>query len=398
MTASDKRAAPRRVALLGSTGSIGRNTLDVIRAFPERFEVAALAAGDNVAELAQQIAAFRPRLAAIRCADKVPELRARLRELGAPEPALAAGPEGLLAVAAAGDLLVAAVVGVAALEAIAAALGRGCDVALANKEALVVAGPLLLAAARRSGAAVLPIDSEHSAVHQCLRGGGEFERIILTASGGPLLRHSLADMAAVTPAEALRHPTWNMGARISLDSATLMNKGFEVIEACHLFGAAESQIEVMIHPQSIVHSLVEFSDGSTLAQMGAPDMRIPIQYALTYPDRLPNTRMRLKLEEIGKLEFELPDARRFPCLALARAAFRAGGGAPAVLNAADEVAVAAFLEGRLAFTGIAPVVEQALEQIGAPPVPGLEAVLDLDRAARRIAAGLVEKTNARVST
>ena len=390
-------AERRKLALLGSTGSIGRNALEVVAGFPDRFEVVALAAGDNAAAMAAQVALFHPRLVSMRTESAVAELRQRLRQAGVEPPELHWGAEGLLAAATGGaDLVLAATVGVAALRAIAAALRRGCDLALANKEALVVAGSLLMPEARRSGAVVLPVDSEHSAIHQCLAAGGAFERLILTASGGPFLRHTPEQMAVVTPAEALRHPTWSMGTRVTLDSATLMNKGFEVIEACHLFQAAESQVEVVIHPQSLVHSMVEFPDGSMLAQLGPADMRLPIQYALTWPDRLPNPRMRLKLEMAGNLEFEPPDPGRFPCLSLARAAFRAGQGAPAVLNAADEVAVAAFLEGTIAFTGIAGVVEQALERLGAPAVPDLDAVLAVDREARRVAQGLIGKVGSRV--
>ncbi|HEY7837890.1 MAG TPA: 1-deoxy-D-xylulose-5-phosphate reductoisomerase [Terriglobales bacterium] len=385
----------KTVAVLGSTGSIGRNTLEVIAAHPDRFQVVALAAGDNVRELAAQIQQFHPRLAVLRTAAGCAELRRLLPQ--APElvyPELLYGAAGLRAAAveAGAAIVVAATVGVAALPAIHAALAQGVSVALANKEALVAAGTVLMAAAARGGAELLPIDSEHSAIHQCLRSGhaGELARLLLTASGGPLLRRPLAELAGVTAIEALRHPTWNMGARISLDSATMMNKGFEIIEACHLFGVREAQVEVLVHPQSIVHSLVEFADGSVLAQLGAADMRLPIQYALTYPERLPCPGMRLKLEEVGRLEFEPPSLERFPCLGLARAASRAGGGAPAALNAADEVAAAAFLAGEIGFAEIAPVVERTLDRVGAPPVPSLEAVLAVDAEARRIGKELIK--------
>lgn len=376
---------PEKVAVLGSTGSIGRNALEVIAAHPERFQVVALAAGDNAAMLARQIQQFRPALAVMRTAEGCAELG---RLLASP-PALAHGAAGLRAAVtdSGATLVVAATVGVAALGAIHAALQAGLRVALANKEALVAAGSVLMATAARSGATLLPIDSEHSAIHQCLRSGraGELERLVLTASGGPLLRRPLAELASVTAAEALRHPTWSMGERISLDSATLMNKGFEIIEACHLFGVRESQVEVLIHPQSIVHSLVEFRDSSVLAQLGAPDMRVPIQYALTYPERLPSPGLRLKLEEVGRLEFEPPSRERFPCLGLARAALRAGGGATAALNAADEVVVAAFLAGELGFGEIASVVERTLESVGAPAVSDLDSVLQIDAQARALA-------------
>ncbi|HXE30759.1 MAG TPA: 1-deoxy-D-xylulose-5-phosphate reductoisomerase [Terriglobales bacterium] len=380
---------PRRVALLGSTGSIGRNTLDVIASLPDRLQVVALAAGDNVEEMTLQVARFRPALASMRTAAAAEALRKSLRAQGIDRTEILHGAEGLLAAATASgvNLLVAATVGVASLAAIAAALERGCDLALANKEALVVAGTILMDLACRGGSAILPVDSEHSAIHQCLRGGApaEVERLVLTASGGPLLRLPASEMEAVTPAQALRHPTWNMGARISLDSATMMNKGFEIIEACHLFGVREDQVEVLVHPQSIVHSMVEFTDGSVLAQLGTADMRTPIQYALTYPERVPSARIRLKLEEVNKLEFEAPDETRFPCLRLARQALRAGGGAAAVLNAADEVAVGAFRQGQITFPGIARVVDRTLQELGAPAVASVEEIQALDARARRAA-------------
>ena len=385
---------PRRLALLGSTGSIGRNVLDVVASLPGQFEIVGLAAGDNVEGLAEQVAAVRPRVVALRTAAAAAALRQRLGA-GAAEIEILHGREGLrtVAVDSGAQMLVAAIVGVAGLEAIHAALAAGCDLALANKEALVVAGSLLLAEARLSGAAVLPVDSEHSAIHQCLRAGApaEVQRLVLTASGGPLRHFSAAELAQVTPAQALRHPTWSMGDRISLDSATLMNKGFEVIEACHLFGLPEDRVEVLVHPQSIVHSLVEFVDGSVLAQLGTTDMRTPIQYALSYPARLPSGRMRLKLEEVGRLDFELPDVQRFPCLRLAREAWRAGGGAAAVLNAADEIVLAAFGAGRIGFGAIAMVVEECLQRLGAPAVENLDAVLELDAQARRMATELLAR-------
>lgn len=383
----------RRVAVLGSTGSIGCNTLAVIARLPERFAVVALAAGRNADRMAEQVERFHPRLVAMATPDDAAVLRQKLQQRAVAVPEIVSGSQGLLSTvtASGAELVVAATVGVTALEAIHAALRAGLDLALANKEALVVAGELLLQAAHSSGASLLPIDSEHSAIHQCLRGGerGEIKRLVLTASGGPLLRHSPAEMEKVVPAEALRHPVWSMGRRISLDSATLMNKGFEVIEACHLFGIGESQVEVLVHRQSVVHSMVEFTDGSVLAQLGTADMRIPIQYALTYPERLTCPGKRLKLEEVGRLDFELPDLERFPCLRLAREAHRTGGGSPAVLNAADEVAGAAFLAGRIGFSAIARVVEQSLEAWGGAPAASLEAVLEADREGRRIATSLV---------
>ncbi|MGH9484574.1 MAG: 1-deoxy-D-xylulose-5-phosphate reductoisomerase, partial [Terriglobales bacterium] len=323
-----------RLAILGATGSIGRNTLEVVASLPERFTVTALAGGANIELLAEQANRFRPGLVSVKSQDAVVWLQQKLTYA----PRVLTGAEGLLAAATecGAQIVVAAVVGVAALEAIAAGLRAGCTVALANKEALVVAGEVLLGAARAGGGRIIPIDSEHSAVHQCLRAGkrAELARVILTASGGPFRETPVAEMARVTPAQALRHPTWSMGSRVSLDSATLMNKGFEIIEACHLFGLDESQVEVLVHPQSIVHSMVEFVDGSVVAQLGTADMRTPIQYALTYPERLTSSRFPLKLDEVAKLEFMSPDHQRFPCLDLARQAWRAGGGASAVLNAA----------------------------------------------------------------
>ncbi|MGH9415360.1 MAG: 1-deoxy-D-xylulose-5-phosphate reductoisomerase [Terriglobales bacterium] len=377
----------RRMVLVGSTGSIGCNVLDVVRSLEGQFEVVALAAGDNAERMIEQAVEFRPRLVAMRTAEAAAAVATATRaRLGQAAPEVQHGGEGLRAVAETGaELMVAAAVGTAALEAIAASLRVGCDLALANKEAMVAAGALLLELARRSGADIVPIDSEHSAIHQCLRAGShpEIERLILTASGGPLRNHSREAMAAITPEEALRHPTWNMGKRISLDSATLMNKGFEIIEACHLFGLDEARVSVLVHPQSIVHSLVEFVDGSVVAQLGTTDMRTPIQYALTYPQRLPTSRTRLKLEEVKTLEFEPPDPVRFPCLDLARQAWRAGGGAGCVLNAADEVAVSAFASGRISFDRITAVIAETLERVGAPPIPDMESALALGEVARR---------------
>ncbi len=376
---------PRRLALLGSTGSIGRSTLDVLAALPGEFQLVALAGGDNVPLLAEQAAVWRPPLLAVRTPEGARALRERLDY----QPQILSGPEGLLAAATQTDarIVVAAIVGVAALEAIAAALHAGCTVALANKEALVVAGSLLLSAAQHGGGTLLPIDSEHSAIHQCLRAGSasELARLILTASGGPFRGFSADALARVTPAQALRHPTWSMGARVTLDSATLMNKGFEIIEACHLFGVHESQVEVLIHPQSILHSMVEFVDGSVVAQLGTADMRTPIQYALTYPRRLPSSRIQLKLNEVGRLEFFPAQSDLFRCLELARQVWRAGGGAGAVLNAADEIALEAFVAGQIQFPQIAAVVEHTLERLGVPAINGIGDILALDRQARELA-------------
>jgi 1-deoxy-D-xylulose-5-phosphate reductoisomerase len=383
----------RRVAILGSTGSVGRNTLEVIAELAgagRALEVVGLAAGDNVETLEAQIRRWRPAVAGVRTEAAARALRERVAGLGVE---VVSGDAGLRQIAAGcgADTVVAATVGVAGLEAVFAAARAGCRLALANKEALVAAGGPLLEAVREGGAAILPVDSEHSAIQQCLATspGSAVRRLMLTASGGPFRSWTREALAGVDLEAALQHPTWRMGERISLDSATLMNKGFEVIEACWLFGVDESAVEVLVHPQSIVHSLVEFVDGAVVAQMSPPDMRMPIQYALTYPERLPGCGKRLNLTETGKLEFEPPDGKTFPCLELARRAWRAGGGAPAALNAADEVAVAAFAAGKIGFLKIGTVVEQTLERMGAPEAGSLEAVLEVDARARRVAEELL---------
>lgn len=386
----------RHLAVLGSTGSIGCNVLDVVAHLDQRFRIAALSAGSNLRLLADQTARFRPALVSIRNPEDLPALQALLLERGVrPLPALAAGAEGLhlAAVDSGADMVVASTVGVAALAAVHAAVRAGLPVALANKETLVAAGRLIVEEAARSGSVILPIDSEHSAIHQCLRAGTaiEVERLILTASGGPFRQVRPESLETVTPQEALRHPTWRMGGRITLDSATLMNKGFEVIEACYLFGMDESRIDVVVHPQSIVHSLVEFRDGSVVAQLGTTDMRTPIQYALTWPERRPARRPRLDLAALGKLEFEAPDFSKFPCLGLARQAWRAGGAAGAVLNAADEVAVAAFLGHQIPFPRIASIIRCALDQLGHLSGSTLDEVWAADAEARRLAALLVAR-------
>lgn len=391
----------RRLALLGSTGSIGVNVLDVVASLPGRFEVLALAAGENLDVLVEQVARFAPRLVSVRRPEMLAVLRARLEERRvAPLPELVSGDAGLAQVAAAtdaarGDLLVAATVGIAGLEAVYDAVTRGVSVALANKETLVVAGELILAAAARSGAELLPIDSEHSAIHQCLRAGhrAELARIVLTASGGPFRNFTSEQMARVSVEQALQHPTWRMGGRITIDSATLINKGFEVLEACHLFGLGEEHVDVLVHPQSIVHSLVEFRDGSVLAQLGTVDMRTPIQYALTYPERCESARPRLNLAEIGRLDFEPPDTKKFPLLGLARHAWRAGGTAPALLNAADEVAVAAFLARQIPFSRIASLVDRVLSTVAVEPIASLETVKAADARARQQAEELIAATS-----
>ncbi len=392
--------ARRRIALFGATGSIGGSALEVIAEREDQFAITALAAGRNIAALAALAARWRPCALGVGSADLIPELRARLAERQVrPEPEIAVGPVGLRDLAATldYDVLLLATVGVPGLGAAEAALRRGKTLALANKEALVAAGPVLLRAAERGGGTILPVDSEHSAIHQCLRAGqrGEVERVILTASGGPFLGWPPERLATATPADALRHPTWRMGRRISTDSATLMNKGFELLEACHLFALAESQVQVLIHPQSIVHSLVAFRDGSVMAQLGTADMRTPIQYALTYPAREGTKREKLDLAAVARLEFRVADEGRFRALRLARQAGRAGGAAGAVLNAADEVAVEAFHAGRLSFPDITTVVEDVLGDLQHLTLNSLEDAQAADLAARAAAERRVAAAAAR---
>lgn len=381
----------RSVAILGSTGSVGQQCLDVVEQFRDRLRVVALAAGENLERLAGQVARFRPERVAIASGERAPALRLRLRELRVEcEPEILWGREGLIAVAThpQADMVVSATVGIVGLEATYKALAAGKRVALANKEVLVAAGQLVTQAATVSGGELLPVDSEHNALHQCLRAGQrrEVARLILTGSGGPFLKWPRAKLDRATPKQALQHPNWRMGRRITVDSATLMNKGFEVIEARWLFGLRPEQIEVVIHPQSTIHSMVEFVDGSVLAQLAPPDMRLPLQYALTYPDRLPAANHRLDWNELRKLEFRPPDEKKFPCLRLAREALRAGGSMPCVLNAADEVAVGAFLGRRLRFGQIPELIERVLENSTSVPLRFVEEVLACDRQARAFAA------------
>jgi 1-deoxy-D-xylulose-5-phosphate reductoisomerase len=378
------------VVVLGSTGSIGENTLDVVGRHPQRFRVVALAAHSNHEALFAQCQRFRPEIAALVDRTAASKLAARVTSAGLDVRVLS-GTEALSTVATLpqADLVMAAIVGAAGLASTLAAAAAGKCLLLANKEALVLAGALLLEAARDSGARILPIDSEHNAVFQCLPSGGEpgvtprgVSRIVLTASGGPFLRTRREDLASVTPEQAVAHPNWRMGPKISVDSATLMNKGLEIIEACHLFSVLPERVDVVIHPQSIVHSLVEYDDGSVLAQMSQPDMRVPIAHALGWPERIVSGVPSLDLVKIGRLVFEAPDLERFPCLALAQEAARVGGTAPAVVNAANEIAVAAFLGRRLNFAGIAAVIESVLRQHEAGPVQGLEDALAADAWAR----------------
>lgn len=380
----------KQLSILGSTGSIGRQCLSVVEALPERFGIAALAAGGNVEELAGQIERHRPELVSVGDEKKADELASALRAKGiSPLPAIHHGREGMMAVGthAKADIVVSAAVGVVGLEATYEAVKLGKTVALSNKEVLVAAGELVMAAAKQAERELLPVDSEHNAVHQCLRGGThtEVRRLVLTASGGPFRKTPLAELEKVSPEQALAHPNWKMGNRITIDSATMMNKGFEVIEARWLFGVRPDQIDVVIHPQSTIHSMVEFVDGSILAQLGPTDMRMPIQYALTYPERVASNQVALDWRKLRRLDFEKVSTRRFPCLRLAREAMKKGGALPCALNAADEVAVAAFLERRLAFRGIAEVIERVLARTPRMRFEKMDDVLAADAEARRMA-------------
>ncbi len=373
--------ARRTISVLGSTGSVGTQTLSLL-ADRSAFAVRALVAGRNAALLAEQARAYGAEIAVIFDPTQYAALREALAGSGI---ACAAGPQAVLdAAALPADWTMAAITGGAGLGATLAAIERGRSVALANKEALVCAGAVMRRAVEASGATLLPVDSEHNAIFQALADGNRrsVERIVLTASGGPFRDASLEEMARATPEAALRHPVWSMGAKISIDSATMMNKGLEVIEAAGLFALAPAQIEVLVHPQSVVHGMVCFTDGSVMAQLGAPDMRVPIAHALAWPARMATPAPRLDLAAIGQLTFTAPDLRRFPALRLARDALHAGHGAPTILNAANEVAVAAFLARRIGFLDIAATVEQVLERLGAPVADSLEAVMALDAEAR----------------
>jgi len=393
----------KRLAILGSTGSIGASTLDVVKRHPERYEVVALAAGRNDERLLAQCMAHRPRHAVLADAAAAERLDAAIRRNGLATQ-VRQGPAALEEVAAAEgvDVVMAAIVGAAGLPATIAAARAGKTLLLANKEALVMSGALFICAAAEGGATLLPIDSEHSAVFQSLPRGfvcgraGEFERsgarrIVLTASGGPFRTTPLERLAKVTPAQACAHPNWVMGRKISVDSATMMNKGLEVIEAHWLFGAPLEAIEVVVHPQSVIHSMVEFHDGSVIAQLGTPDMRTPIACALAWPERIASGVGPLDLAGLGRLEFERADPSRFPCLRLAAEAIRLGGTAPAALNAANEVAVEAFLGGRLAFPAIAEVIEKVLGEMQTEPLASLEQVYAVDVEARALAARFVSR-------
>jgi 1-deoxy-D-xylulose-5-phosphate reductoisomerase len=375
----------KRLAILGSTGSIGQSTLSIVEQFPERYSVAALAAGRNVDEVFAQAARWRPQVVSMATEELAGKLAARLKEAGVTGVETVWGTAGTVACAtlAEADFVVSAIVGVAGLEATHAAILAGKPVGLANKECMVAAGEILTAAARAKNVPILPIDSEHNAVHQCMRVGthGEVKAIWLTASGGPFRKLPLQDFMTITPEQALKHPTWVMGRRITIDSATMLNKGLEIIEACRLFDVPPTQVRVMVHPQSTVHSLVEFVDGSILAQISVTDMRLPILYALAYPER-PASTLTFDLAALKQLDFEQPDFERFPCLRLAYEAAAKGGAHCIALNAADEVAVEAFLERRIPFMGIPRTIESVLASTPEAHPATIAEVLAADRAAR----------------
>ena len=386
----------KRIAILGSTGSIGRSTLSVVESYPDRFRVSTLAAGNN-AELAfEQAVRWRPRVVSLADEAAAHALQTRLRQAGSGEGNVEVvhGAAGTVRVATHPevDFVVSAIVGVSGLEATYEAVRAGKTVGLANKECLVVAGELITAEARKQGKPLLPIDSEHNAVHQCLRGGRmeEVERIWLTASGGPFLKTPKSEFASITVQQALNHPTWKMGKRITIDSATLMNKGFEVIEACRLFHLPPDRVQVIVHPQSTIHSMVEFVDGSILAQISVTDMRLPILYALTFPERIPSD-LRFSIRDLRHLDFSPPDMAKFPCLRLAYEAAAAGGAKTIALNAADEIAVAAFLGEQIGFEDIPRIIEQVLAATRAQHLESIHKVLTLDTEARLLAREIVKQ-------
>jgi 1-deoxy-D-xylulose-5-phosphate reductoisomerase len=378
----------KRIAILGSTGSIGRSTLSVAESYPDRFQVVSLAAGNNLDAAFAQARRWHPRVISMAAEKDADTLGARLKKDGLGDIEVAHGPAGTVRVATHPevDFVVSAIVGVAGLEATYEAVRAGKTLGLANKECLVAAGELITAEARKRNVALLPIDSEHNAVHQCMRGGRmeEVERVWLTASGGPFRNTPASEFASITVKQALNHPTWKMGKRITIDSATLMNKGFEVIEACRLFHMPPSKVDVMVHPQSTIHSMVEFVDGSILAQFSVTDMRLPILYALTYPERIESD-MRFSVSDLRHLDFAPPDLKKFPCLRLAYEAVEAGGAKTVALNAADEVAVASFLEGEIRFDQIPRVIEEVLTETSSGAVGSIPKVLEADTQARKTA-------------
>jgi 1-deoxy-D-xylulose-5-phosphate reductoisomerase len=376
----------KRIAILGSTGSIGRSTLSVAESYPDRFEIATLAAGSNLDSAFEQAQRWKPRVMSMASEKDADELRSRLKREGLDHIEVIHGAAGTVGVATHPevDFVVSAIVGVAGLEATYEAVRAGKTLGLANKECLVAAGDLITSEARKRNVALLPIDSEHNAVHQCMRGGrmDEVARVWLTASGGPFRNTPSSDFASITVEQALNHPTWKMGKRITIDSATLMNKGFEVIEACRLFHMPPEKVEVIVHPQSTIHSMVEFVDGSILAQFSVTDMRLPILYALTYPERIQSD-MRFSVSDLRHLDFTPPDLKKFPCLRLAYEAVEAGGAKTVALNAADEVAVAAFLEGDIRFDQIPVLIEEVLGMTSSKPPESIQDVLQADAEARR---------------
>jgi len=386
----------RHIAILGSTGSIGKSTLKIVEAFPSRFSVTSLAAGGNVELAFEQARRWHPKVVSMASAESANHLHDKLKKVGLGHSILVTyGTPGTVKVATypEADFVVSAIVGVAGLEATYAAVKAGKTVGVANKECLVTAGELIVAEAQKQGKSLLPIDSEHNAIHQCLRGGRRHEvhRIWLTASGGPFLHTPKRHFAHITVEQALDHPTWKMGKRITIDSATLMNKGFEVIEACRLFDMPANQVSVLVHPQSTIHSMVEFVDGSLLAQLSVTDMQLPILYALTYPDRV-KSELRFPVSELRQLDFSPPDLDKFPCLRLAYEAVEQGGAKTIALNAADEVAVAAFLDGVLGFEDIPATIESVVRETPAHKPESIEQVLDMDSDARRRARHLVRET------
>ena len=394
----------KRIAILGSTGSIGSSTLSVAESYPDRFQIVTLAAGSNLEAAFEQARRWKPSVISMASEIDADQLRSRLKSEGLGQIEVGHGAVGTVRVATHPhvDFVVSAIVGVAGLEATYEAVRAGKTLGLANKECLVVAGELITAEARRRNVALLPIDSEHNAVHQCMRGGRmeEVERVWLTASGGPFRNTPASEFASITIEQALNHPTWKMGKRITIDSATLMNKGFEVIEACRLFHMPPAQVEVIVHPQSTIHSMVEFVDGSILAQFSVTDMRLPILYALTYPERIQSD-MRFQVSDLRHLDFSPPDLKRFPCLRLAYEAVEAGGAKTVALNAADEVAVAAFLDGRIGFNQIPQVIENVLTETGSKPMESIANVLEANAEAQRRAleqVGALQKSRPRATS
>jgi len=385
----------KRIAILGSTGSIGKSTLQIVEAFPDRFSVVSLAAGSNVDLAFDQVRRWHPELVSLGSPEGANQLQDKLKKAGLSNAtSVVHSAAGTVKVATHpdADFVVSAIVGVTGLEATYEAVKAGKTVGLANKECVVTAGDLIVTEARRQGKPLLPIDSEHNAIHQCMRGGRphEVQHVWLTASGGPFLHTPRKDFLHITVEQALNHPTWKMGRRITIDSATLMNKGFEVIEACRLFDMPPAQVSVIVHPQSTIHSMVEFVDGSLLAQLSVTDMRLPILYALTYPERIESD-LRFPVNELRRLDFEEPDLEKFPCLRLAYEAVEAGGGKTIALNAADEIAVASFLEGRIGFEDIAATIEWVVRETSAQVPESIEQVLNLDADSRRRASHRIQE-------